>query len=89
MIGVTLKQTLTLLEAPEDENFLVPRDILVSPRAFYLVHSIRQVNSQIYRYKYTISCTRLSADDEAIAHGRHYEIFSASKAYLQIARGGG
>ena len=85
MIGLTRKQTLTLLEAPEDESFLVPGDILVSPKAFYLVHSIRKVSSKVYLYKYSISCTRLSTDDEAIAHGKHYEICTATKAYLQMA----
>jgi hypothetical protein len=84
VVGLTRKKTLTLIEAPQDESFLLPGDILASPKAFYLVHTIRKSNSK-YRYQYSISCTRLSADDEAIAQGRHYKIFPASKAYLQMA----
>jgi hypothetical protein len=85
VIGLTRKKTLTLINAPEDESFLLPGDILVSPRAFYLVHSIRKVSSKIYSHKYSISCTRLSADDQAIAHGKHFEICTATKEYLQMA----
>jgi hypothetical protein len=85
MIGLTRKKTLTLIEAPHDERFLLPGDILVSPKAFYLVHSVRKSSSQKYPYQYSISCTRLSKDDEAIAQGKHYEICPATKAYLQMA----
>jgi hypothetical protein len=85
VIGLTRKKTLTLIEAPKDESFLLPGDILVSPKAFYLVHSICKSRSKLYRYQYLISCTRLSADDEVIAQGRHYEICTATKAYLEMA----
>ena len=85
MIGLTRKKTLTLIEEPDDESFLMPGDILVSPRAFYLVHSIRKSSSKLYPYQYAISCTRLSTDDEAIAHGRHYEICTATRAFLEMA----
>ena len=99
MIGCTRKKTLTLLEAPEHESFLLPGDILVSPKAFYLVHSIRKMAvfrgedsprkhasvTRIYAYQYSIACTRLAPDDEAISHGRHFEIISATKEYLETA----
>jgi hypothetical protein len=85
VIGCTRKKTLTLIDAPLDENFLVPGDILVSPKAFYLVHSIRKSASRIYRYQYVITCTRLSQEDETISQGRHYDIITANEAYLQMA----
>jgi hypothetical protein len=85
MIGLTRMKTLTMIEAPQDESFLLPGDILVSPKAFYLVHSVRKSKSKKYPYQYSISCTRLSKDDEAIAYGRHYKIFTATKEYLQMA----
>jgi hypothetical protein len=85
MIGLTRKRTLTLIEAPPDESFLMPGDILASPKAFYLVHSVGKSSSKKYPYQYSISCTRLSGDDEAIAQGKHYEICPANKAFLQMA----
>jgi len=84
VIGLTKTKTLTLLDAPE-EDFLLPGDILVSPRAFYLVHSVTKKSSKRYPHQYRVSCTRLGADDEAIAQGKHLEICTATKAFLEMA----
>jgi hypothetical protein len=85
-VGRPFNMTFTFLEAPSDIEKVQCGDILVSPKAFYLVHSSREVKSKVYPYRYSLSCSRVSPDDESIPRGKQIKIFSATKEYLEKAK---
>jgi hypothetical protein len=85
-VGRSFRQTHTFDQKPEPDWIPQVGDILVSPKAFYLVHSCHRVKSKTYPYRYSVLQSRISSDDEAIASSRKIQVCSADKAFLERAK---